>query len=66
MGFKSCEGKYFLVILLLVSEFCIELFIFLIILLKSILLSFREILNLFMIDIRRIELCLEGYSDIIL
>lgn len=66
MGLKSREGKHPSVTLSSASEFRTEPSILLTTPLKSIPSSSRETLNSSMIDIRRIELRLEGYSDITL
>lgn len=66
MGLKSREGKHPSVTLSSASEFRTEPSILLTTPLKRIPSSSRETLNSSMIDIRRIELRLEGYSDITL
>ena len=66
MGLKSREGKHPSVTLSSASEFRTEPSILLTTPLKSIPSSSRETLNSSMINIRRIELRLEGYSDITL
>lgn len=66
MGLKSREGKHPSVTLSSASEFRTDPSILLTTPLKSIPSSSRETLNSSMIDIRRIELRLEGYSDITL
>ena len=66
MGLKSREGKHPSVTLSSASEFRTEPSILLTTPLKSIPSSSRETLNSSMIDIRRIALRLEGYSDITL
>lgn len=66
MGLKSREGKHPSVTLSSASEFRTEPSILLTTPLKSIPSSSRETLNSSMIDIRRIELRQEGYSDIAL
>ena len=66
MGLKSREGKHPSVTLSSASEFRTEPSILLTTPLKSIPSSSRETLNSSMIDIRRIELRQEGYSDITL
>ena len=66
MGLKSREGKHPSVTLSSASEFRTEPSILLTTPLKSIPSSSSETLNSSMIDIRRIELRLEGYSDITL
>ena len=66
MGLKSRERKHPSVTLSLASEFRTEPSILLTTPLKRVPSSSRETLNSSMIDIRRIELPLEGYSDITL
>lgn len=66
MGLKSRERKHHLVTLSSASEFRTEPSILLTTPLKRVPSSSRETLNSSMIDIRRIELRLEGYSDITL